>query len=484
MKKSMFKNTIYKSLLSFVNIVVPLLVGPYIVRLLDVDLYGVYNKVYANFQLFLTFASFGIYTFGVREISKIRDDKKRVSQFLSNLFLLSFITNFLICVIYVIFAFVSSGGLTTIIYLIMTVQIVGNIFYIEFVNEALENYKFITIKTVLVKLLYMLSLFVFVRKASDIVIYAIIINLTVFLNNIISFIYAKRRIKFDFSNIEIKKYVPSLIMILIITNVDLLYSQLDRVMLGNFVSDVSVTMYYIPYYIISTLAAIPYSIINVSIPRLSYLIENKGKKTYEEMLSKAVSSLLFVIVPMCIGVFVLSNEVIYLYAGSKYMAIVPVLALACIIRIIISIESTMTNLVMYPNNQERRIAKYTLFCGILNLVLNIILVFFKVLTPFTAMFTTGISEIALSTIMYIYIKRKLKINYVVFKKQNIIYFVLSLLFIPIALFIKFINLGFWINLILIVVLCIGLYVGVLYMRKDENLFLIFNKLLVKVGKKR
>lgn len=484
MKKSMFKNTIYKSLLSFVNIVVPLLVGPYIVRLLDVDLYGVYNKVYANFQLFLTFASFGIYTFGVREISKIRDDKKRVSQFLSNLFLLSFITNFLICVIYVIFAFVSSGGLTTIIYLIMTVQIVGNIFYIEFVNEALENYKFITIKTVLVKLLYMLSLFVFVRKTSDIVIYAIIINLTVFLNNIISFIYAKRRIKFDFSNIEIKKYLPSLIMILIITNVDLLYSQLDRVMLGNFVSDVSVTMYYIPYYIISTLAAIPYSIINVSIPRLSYLIENKGKKTYEEMLSKAVSSLLFVIVPMCIGVFVLSNEVIYLYAGSKYMAIVPVLALACIIRIIISIESTMTNLVMYPNNQERRIAKYTLFCGILNLVLNIILVFFKVLTPFTAMFTTGISEIALSTIMYIYIKRKLKINYVVFKKQNIIYFVLSLLFIPIALFIKFINLGFWINLILIVVLCIGLYVGVLYMRKDENLFLIFNKLLVKVGKKR
>jgi len=483
MNKSIFKNTIYKSLLSFVNIVVPLLVGPYIVRLLDVELYGVYNKVYANFQLFLTFASFGIYTFGVREISKIRNDKKKVSQLLSNLFLLSFITNFIVCIIYTIFAIMSSKDITTVIYLIMTIQIVGNIFYIEFVNEALENYKFITIKTVIVKLLYMASLFIFVRKPSDIIIYAIIINATVFLNNIISFIYAKKRIKFDFSSIKIKKYIPSLLMILIITNVDLLYSQLDRVMLGNFVNDVSVTMYYIPYYIVSTLSAIPYSIINVSIPRLSYLIENEGKISYENMLSKAVSSLLFIIVPMCLGVFVLSNEVIYLYAGDKYLSIVPVLALACIIRIIISVESTMTNLVMYPNGQEKRIAKYTLICGVLNLVLNSVLVLFEVLTPFTAMFTTGIAEITLSTIMYIYIKRKLKINYIVFNKQNILYILLSLLFIPISFLIKLINFGFWINMILIIVLCMMLYVGVLYIKKDENLFLIFNKLLAKVGRK-
>ena len=93
MKKSIFKNTIYKSILSFVNIVIPLLVGPYIVRLLDVELYGIYNKVFANFQLFLTLASFGIYTFGVREISKIRDDKEKVSVLLSNLFLVSISTN-------------------------------------------------------------------------------------------------------------------------------------------------------------------------------------------------------------------------------------------------------------------------------------------------------------------------------------------------------------------------------------------------------
>ena len=100
-QKSLFKNTVYKAILSLFNIVVPLIVGPYIVRILDVDLYGMYNKVYSEFQIFLTFASFGIYTFGVREISKIRDDKEKVSKLFSNLCLMSLITNSIVLLIYI-----------------------------------------------------------------------------------------------------------------------------------------------------------------------------------------------------------------------------------------------------------------------------------------------------------------------------------------------------------------------------------------------
>lgn len=482
MKKSMFKNTIYKSILSFVNIVIPLLVGPYIVRLLDVELYGIYNKVLANFQLFLTFASFGIYMFGVREISKIRNDKKKVSTLLTNLFVISIITNTLITIIYIIFSLITSSGITTTIYLLMIIQIVGNIFYIEFVNEALENYKFITIKTLIVKLIYIISLFLLVRKSNDIIIYTIIINATVLLNNIISFFYAKKRINFNFNNLKIKKYIPSLFMILIITNVEILYSQLDKVMLGNFVSNVSVTVYYIPYYIMSTLAAIPYSIINVSVPRLSYLLENEGKTSFENVLNKSVSSLLFIIVPICLGVFVLSKEVVILYAGDKYLQIIPVLMLACIIRIIISVETSMVNLVMYPNNQEKTIIKYTLICGILNFILNGFLILLGKLSAFTAMFTTGIAEITLSILLYRYVKNIIKINYNVFTKQNCFYLILGLIFIPISFLIKFLNLGFWVNITLIIGICSVMYIGVLYIKKDENINLIIEKLFGRMVK--
>lgn len=484
-KNTLFKNTIYKSMLSMVNIVVPLVIGPYIMRLLDVDLYGLYNRVFADFQMFLAFASFGVYTLGVREISKIRNDKEKVSKLFTNLFVISFLSNMLVLIIYLVFSISTSSGLARTLYLVMTIQIFANVFYVEFVNEALENYKFITIKSIIVKIIYFLAILLAVRNPHDIVIYAVIVSLTNFLNNIISFIYAKHRISFDFSKIQIKKYIKPLIAVLVITNVDLLYGQLDRVMLGKYVSDVSVTIYYTAYYLVSTLSSIPYAIINVSIPRLSYLLKNEGKKIYEEKLNNSISSLIFIIVPMCLGVFVLSREVIILYAGKKYlMAIIP-LMIACITRIFISLESVMNNLVMYPNNREDRILKVSLACGISNLIINYLLVLFKIFSPLTALATTGLVELTIFIIHYTYARKKMNIDVRVFSKKNMTYILLSLLFIPISLIIRSLKLNFYINIIVIVIICSLMYFIVLYIKKDNNLLFILDKFKgkLKVGRR-
>lgn len=479
-QKSLFKNIIYKAILSFVNILVPVLIGSYIVKLLDVELYGAYNKVYSEFQVFLTFASFGIYTFGIREISKIRDNPEKISILFTNLCFLSLLTNVITSIIYIIYSILTSSGITLTLYLIMTIQLMANIFYIEFVNEALENYKFITIKSIIIKILYMISLYLFVKEPDDIVIYSVIISMTAVLNNMTSFIYAKKRIKFNFKNIKIKKYIMPLMTILIISNIDLLYTQLDRIMLGKFVDDVSVTMYYIPYYLIAMLTSIPYAIINVSIPRLSYTLENKGKEEYLNNLSRSMSSLYFIVIPMCFGVVVLAKEAILLYAGEKYMAMVPTLIIACISRIIISTESMMTNLVTYPNGKEKQLLRFSLCFGISNLVMNTILLLLGYLTPSSTLITTTIAEFGLAVSQFIYARRKLDLRVRIFTTQNITYLILGACFIPIAYLIRLINLNFWINLFLIVIACIMFYMGILFIKKDDNLLLASEKVINKI----
>lgn len=483
-QKTLFKNTIYKSILSLVNIVIPIIIGPYIVRLLDVDLYGIYNRVFSEFQIFLAFASFGVYTFGVREISKIRNDKEKISKLFTNLFVISILSNLLILIIYIIYSFLTSTGITTTIYLIMIIQFIANIFYVEFVNEALENYKFITIKSLIVKIIYFISLILLVRNPDDVVIYAAVISLTVFLNNIISFIYAKTKIKFDFSKIEIKKNIKPLLAVLVITNVDLLYSQLDKVMIGRYVNDISVTLYYIPYYIVSTVVSIPYAIINVSIPRLSYILKNEGKEKYQEKLNNSISSLLFVIIPMCFGMFVLAEEIIFLYAGEEYLTAVIPLMIACIVRIIISLESVMNNLIMYPNNKENRILKVSLICGLLNLIMNYILVGLKIFNPSTAMLTTGVSEIIIFILHYKYSTKTLDLKLNIFSKNNMLYLILGISFIPISFIIRQLNLGFITTLILIILICVSLYFSVLYIRKDNNMMFILEKIKRKQVKNK
>lgn len=476
-KNTLFKNTIFKSLLNVVNIVVPLIIGPYIMRLLDVDLYGTYNRVLSEFQVFMVFAAFGVYTLGVREISKVRDDEKKVSKLFTNLFVISLMSNLLIMVIYILYAILTSSGTAQTIYFVLIIQIIANVFYVEFVNEALENYKFITIKSIIVKIIYLISILLFIKNPDDVVIYAIVVSATIFLNNIISFIYAKSKIKFDFSNLKFKKYIKPLLAVLVISNVELLYSQLDRVLLGKFVSDVSVTVYYTAYYLVSTLASIPYSIINVSIPRLSYILKNENQEKYEEKLANSISSLLFIIVPMCLGVFVLSKEIVILYAGEKYTNITIPLMVACISRIFISLESVMNNLVMYPNDKENRILKITALCGVSNLCVNFLLIGLNIFNPITALVTTGLAELSVFIIHYNYAKRKMKINVNIFTGKNITYIVLSLLFIPISLVIKGLNLNFWVDIILTMLTCMTLYFVVLYIRKDNNLIFILSKFL-------
>lgn len=474
-EKSLFKNSVYKSILSFANIVIPLIIGPYITKLLDVELYGAYNKVYAEFQVFLIYASFGIYTFGVREISKIRNDKKKVSQLFTTLFVLGLLTNTVVGVIYVIYALAASSGITTQIYLVFIIQIVANIFYMEFLNESLENYKFITIKSIIVKVIYLGLILLLVREPDDIILYAVVISFIQFLNNIISYFYIRRTISFDFSAIKLRPYLKPLFLVLILTNVDILYGQLDRLMLGKYVSDVAVTTYYIPYYLIATLAAIPYSVINVAIPRLSYLAKEGEPGSFENTLKSVISSLLFMVLPMCMGVTVLSEEIIVLYAGDKYLTMTPTMALAGIVRIAISLQSVLTNLVLYVNDKEKIIVRYTFIYGLVNLVLNGALVALGKLTPFTAMLTTGIAVSGLVITQFIYVKKKMHFTVPIFTKQNIWYLLLSLSFLPISWAVRKIDFGFYGNMGIIMVLCAGLYGLVLLLKKDPSLYVILRK---------
>ena len=136
MKTSLAKNALYKVILNVFNLLIPLLVGPYIAGLLDKELYGIYNRVYAEFQVFFILGAFGIYNFGVREISKVRHDRKKVESVFTSLFIIGIISNVAVTIFYILYFTNRSTGIDVYIYTTMIIQMASNIVYIEFVNEA------------------------------------------------------------------------------------------------------------------------------------------------------------------------------------------------------------------------------------------------------------------------------------------------------------------------------------------------------------
>lgn len=77
MQKSIVSNIFYKILLNTFNIILPILVGPYAYRMLGANSMGTVNFAETIFNYFFIFAVFGVYQYGLREVSLIKNDKRK-----------------------------------------------------------------------------------------------------------------------------------------------------------------------------------------------------------------------------------------------------------------------------------------------------------------------------------------------------------------------------------------------------------------------
>lgn len=483
MKNSLLKNSIFKSILSICNIIIPLIIGPYVTRLLDINLYGIFNKVIAELNVFIVIAGFGIYTYGVKEISKVRDNKEKVSEIFTNLFFISLVMNIIVSAVYVVYALLISQDITLAIYLIATIQFIANIIYVEYVNEALENYSFITKKTLLVRIFYLICILLMVKNPSDIIIYSIIYSGIIFVNNISSYIYVRKEIKFSLKKINVKKYLKSLIIVFLISSVEILYFQLDKVMLGKAINDISVSIYQIPYMIMSMIITIPTAVVSVSVPRLSNIYMNEGKKIYEDKLNSIFSYFMILLLPICFGIFSISKEIIIFYGGIKYIESVPLLMIFSIIRILIGLETFMTLLIIYINNYEKKILKIFAIIGFGNFFINFLLIKLSIFTPITAAFSTGMLYFILVIVEYKCIKNYLSIRINFCSKNNLMYLLLSSSFIFISYIIHIFVKSLILNAIIIILTCIIFYFVVLFIIKDKILINTISNIKNKLKRK-
>ena len=479
LKSSLAKNAIYKVILNVFNLLVPLFVGPYVAGLLEPDLYGIYNRVYAEFQIFFIIGAFGIYNYGVREISKVRKDKDKFENIFTSLFVIGILSNLIVTIFYIGYILIRGNGIDSIVYLVMIIQMVSNVFYIEFVNEAVENYRFIALKTILIRILYLISIFAFVRKSTDVIIYSIVVSTTVLLNNLASFFYLKKQYRFNFKNLSILCHIVPLIINLIFTNVELLYGQLDKVLLGAFVSDIAVTEYTLPTTLAGMLSTIPLSLITVAIPRLSNYVGNGDKENYIVTLKNTSRTYMAILAPMSFGVIVLAREIMWLYSQDVYTYTYPVLICAAVSRIIYGYQSIMTYLVMYVNGKEKRLTLLLFQGGVVNMILDFILVILGKFTPLSSLITTVLSVMVFIFLSARFAKRELALQDIFLTKQIIGYFLISSSFILVSLCINYFNLGYVWNIALEIIICISIYAVYMVMTKDPLVKMLLGKIGIK-----
>ena len=173
--KSLKINFIYLVLYKAFIVLVPLIVAPYVSRILGKELIGEYSYWMSLIGYFTLIADFGLDDYGSRMIAKKRDNKEEYSKIFYEIMACRLLLGALLLIIFFSLTFSSVFGENNIvIFTILSLHIIGTSLSSFSLFSGLEKFKEITIRTVIVKLLLVILIFLFVRKKDDFINYIII----------------------------------------------------------------------------------------------------------------------------------------------------------------------------------------------------------------------------------------------------------------------------------------------------------------------
>lgn len=354
---------------SALGILFPLITYPYAFRILHTEGIGKVNYATSIISYFTLIAGLGISTYATREGAKLRDNKKKLQKFCSQMFSFNLITtafSYIILFLFIIF-FKPFANYKTLL-IILSLNIAFTTLGVEWINTIFEDYLYITLRSIASYIVTLILLFVWVRTADDYPQYAF---LTVLTNGIICFsnlFYCRRYVHIHLTlHLHLKKHLKPILTFFANTVATTIYVSSDTTMLGFMAGDHFVGLYSLAvkvYNVIKSMLAAMYS---VAIPRLSYYVGQNDLKSVKSIYTSIIAKLTVVLLPAGVGLAAVSREVVLVMGGSEYLDSVLTLQILAISLIGAVFGGSITYCLNIPLGKEKINAQATTLSALINL---------------------------------------------------------------------------------------------------------------------
>ncbi|HIQ91234.1 MAG TPA: flippase [Candidatus Coprosoma intestinipullorum] len=484
-KKSLGVNAFLNGLRSVLNLIFPLITFPYVSRVLSVSGIGIYNFSNTYIGYFVLIAGLGIETYAVREGAKYRENKNKIDEFSSQVFSLNMIAT-LVAYLLLFASLIIFKNLHNYVscILIFSLQILFTTIGTEWIYTIYEDYTYITVRSIIFKIISIILLFLLVKKPEDYLIYAAITVFSAVGSNLLNFIHAKSFVDIRLTTKTNWRIHLKPILIIFASSVAVtIYVYSDTTILGLIKNDYAVGIYSTSVKIYQMAQGLLSALLTVTIPRLAFLWGQRRVGEYNQVLSKVLDSLGILVLPAAIGLIMLSKEIVLIIASEKYMPSVNSLRIISW-AIIFSIFSWIfSDCVLIPAKRENLVLRNTVITAIENIVLNFVLI------PFMSYDGTSLSTVIAeltAMIMNGYSCRDI-IKPVIFKKntlKNLLDSVVGCMGIVVICLLC--DLGFKsliIKTILSVVLSIVMYGAILVLLKNKNAYSLLNRVKTAIENK-
>lgn len=372
---SIRNNFKYSLILTLSTYLVPLLVFPYISRVLGAERIGAIDTVDGIIDYLVLFSMMGMQALGIREIARHKDDKAELQSAFNDLFWLNAIT-MVVALVILCFAtcFVPELQQRGRLLLIGSFKLVANLFWIEWFYRGLENFRYITIRSIIVRLLFVASVFIFVRDEGDFAIYYLLFVGIVVLNAFCNWTYRSRLVSLSLRHVNLRRYLKPFMMLGIFAILSAIYTKLTLPILSFLCGDEQAGYYSVAVRMYQVIIALISSLISVLIPRMSVLIKQERWDVVNHYYTKAIKLLVVLAALIIIIMEILAPYVIYIFAGKGFEPAILPMRLVMIQVLVVGLEQILVLQLLIPLREDKTIVKCGL-CGSLTwLLLTFILI--------------------------------------------------------------------------------------------------------------
>lgn len=387
-------------LLTGSSVLFPLITFPIVSRALYSDMYGLCNWASSIVSWFSLIAMLGVNRYGIREVAKHRDNPNQLVKTTVEIFLFTLISTVItyLCFLTILFNTESFEENRT-LFFINSITILCNTLGVGWFFQGIEQYSYITIRGIIIKIICFFGVLLFVHAPQDFLKYAALLVLSSALANLINFFYMfyllkntvlsnstynkknlpksilyfyKKIIKGE--DFSILKHSKAMLIFFVIAASMSFYSMLDTIMLGFLSSNQQVGFYTASMNIKSALSSVISALTGVLLPRAANMLANGKRNDYLTIVKKCMLIVTVVAIPSSILLSVFSTPLLSFYAGADFAEAGATLSIVGLAIIPISFSVIFCEALLIPFGLEKFCIPIYIGAAIIDFVMNLILI--------------------------------------------------------------------------------------------------------------
>lgn len=410
MSKSLVRNSAYSVIYRIINIVFPLITSIYVARILQADSIGKVAAAQNLVQYFTLAASMGIPTYGVKLIAQYKTGSLEMKKSFTELFVINFILSISCsCIYYTIIYTIPLYEHERMLYSLVGLNIIFNVINVDWFYQGIQEYRYITFRSMVIKILSLFFLIIFVKKQSDYLIYAFISSIALVGNYLFNIINLRKFTSFYFKTLTFKKHLKHIIILVSASIAAEIYVLADTTMLNMLCGSRIVGYYTMSMKIIRIIRSLVVAVSAVFLPKLSYYYYNDNHEKFMNLTNKGIHILTAISIPASLGVFLVANDMILALYGSSFEPSILTTKILALSICTVAFSNFIGMQVLVTVGKEWITTLSTIIGMLINIVLNLFLI--PLYQQNGAAFASMITELCVMLLQIIVAKKYISFNF-------------------------------------------------------------------------